>query len=52
MVDVLPHGEEAVGSRWALSYKSDHGRQNSKMKARLDRTGFIQREGIGLLSNV
>ena len=49
VVDDLPHGKKAVGSRWVLSYESDKDGQISKTKARLVVKGFMQREGLDYL---
>ncbi|CAN0460352.1 unnamed protein product, partial [Scytosiphon promiscuus] len=46
VLDKLPVGEKAVGSRWVFSYKSDKEGMIVKTKARLVAQGFMQREGV------
>ena len=46
VVDKLPDGEKAVGSRWVFAYKQDKNGNILKTKARLVAQGFMQREGI------
>ena len=46
VVDKLPEGEKAVGSRWVFSYKQDNEGRIVKTKARLVAQGFMQREGV------
>ena len=49
VLDGLPEGEKAIGSRWVLSYKSNKDGNITKTKARLVAKGFIQREGVNYL---
>ena len=42
----LPEGENFIGSRWVLSYKSDMDDNIMKTKARLVAKGFMQRESV------
>ena len=46
VLDKLPEGEKAVGSRWVYSYKQDKDGLIVKTKARLVAQGFMQREGV------
>ena len=41
VLDKLPEGEKAIGSRWVLSYKSDAEGMITKTKARLVAKGFM-----------
>ena len=49
VLDGLPEGEKAIGSRWVLSYKSNKDGNITKTKARLEAKGFMQREGVNYL---
>ena len=49
VLDKLPEGEKAIGSRWVLSYKSDAEGMITKTKARLVTKWFMQREGVDYL---
>ena len=49
VLDGLPEGEKAIGSRWVLSYKSNKDGNITKTKARLVAKGFMQREGVNYL---
>ena len=49
VLDELPEGEKAIGSRWVLSYKSNKDGNITKTKARLVAKGFMQREGVNYL---
>ena len=49
VLDGLPEGETAIGSRWVLSYKSNKDANITKTKARLVAKGFMQREGVKYL---
>ena len=46
VLDSLPVGEKAVGSRWVFAYKKDSEGNIVKTKARLVAQGFMQREGV------
>ena len=46
ILDSLPKGEKAVGSRWVFAYKTDKDGNIIKPKARLVAKGFMQREGV------
>ena len=49
VLDGLPEGEKAIGSRWVLSYKSNKDGNITKTKARFVAKGFMQREGVNYL---
>ena len=49
VLDGLPEGEKAIGSRRVLSYKSNKDGNITKTKARLVAKGFMQREGVNYL---
>ena len=49
VLDGLPEGEKAIGSRWVLSYKSNKNGNITKTKARLVAKGFMQRKGVNYL---
>ena len=49
VLDGLPEGEKAIGSRWMLSYKSNKDGNITKTKARLMGKGFMQRENVNYL---
>ncbi|CAM9418881.1 unnamed protein product, partial [Ascophyllum nodosum] len=49
VLDGLPEGEKAIGSRWVLSYKLNKDGNITKTKARLVAKGFMQREGVNYL---
>ena len=49
VLDGLPKGEKAIGSRWVLSYKSNKDGNITKTKDRLVAKGFMQREGVNYL---
>ena len=49
VLDGLPEGEKAIGSRWVLSYKPNKDGNTTKTKARLVAKGFMQREGVNYL---
>ena len=49
VLDGLPDGEKAIGSRWVLSYKSNKDGNITKTKARLVAKGFMQREDVNYL---
>ena len=49
VLDGLPEGEKAIGSRWVLSYKSNKDGNITNTKARLVAKGFMQREGVNYL---
>ena len=49
VLDGLPEGEKAIGSRWVLSYKSNKNGNITKTKARLVAKRFMQREGVNYL---
>ena len=46
VLDILPKGEKAVGSRWVFAYKTVKDGNIIKPKARLVARGFMQREGV------
>ena len=49
VLDGLPEGEKAIGSRWVLSYKSNKDGNITKTEARLVAKGFMQKEGVNYL---
>ena len=49
VLDGLPEGEKAIGSRWVLSYKSNKDGNITKTKARLVAKGCMQRESVNYL---
>ena len=49
VLDGLPEGEKAFGSRWVLSYISNKDGNITNTKARLVAKGFMQREGANYL---
>ena len=49
VLDGLPEGEKAIGSRWVISYKSNKDGNITKTKARLVAKGLMQREGVNYL---
>ena len=42
----LPEGENTIGSRWVLTYKSDKDGNITKMKATLVAKGFMKRLNV------
>ncbi|CAN0145950.1 unnamed protein product [Ascophyllum nodosum] len=49
VLDGLPEGEKAIGSRWVLSYNSNKDVNITNAKARLVAKGFMQREVVNYL---
>ena len=49
VLNALPEGEKAIGSRWVLSYKSNKDGNITKTKARLEAKWLMQREGVNHL---
>ena len=52
VLDRLLEGENAIGSQWVLSYKSNKDENITKTKARLVAKGFMQREGVNYLQTL